>query len=114
MKKKLENVTESNQKWQKTDKNDRKTGKMLCFPNYPLPRFSFCPAKLPYLSCQGSISVLPSTHFCPAKLTNFSRGGAKAPPAPPKYAYDNNGICVLVVKMTCPDGVEQSAIAGVE
>ena len=72
MEEKLEYVAESNQKWQKTDKNDRKTGKMLCFPNYPLPRFSFLPAKLPYLSCQASISVLPSTHFFPAKLTNFS------------------------------------------
>ena len=32
----------------------------------------FCSAKLPFLSCQAQISVLPSTHFCPAKLDNFS------------------------------------------
>ena len=37
----------------------------------------FCSAKLPFLSCQAPISVLPSTHFCPVKLIF----------PPPKYAY---------------------------
>ena len=69
MEEKLEYVAESNQKWQKTDKNDKKTGKMLFFHIIHCQDFLFCPAKLPYLSCQASISVLPSTHFCPAKLT---------------------------------------------
>merc|ERR1712073_181797 len=33
-----------------------------------LPRSHFCPAKVPFLAFQGPISVLPSSHFCPAKL----------------------------------------------
>ena len=56
------------QKWQKTDKNDRKPWKMWSFANYLLPSSHFCPAKFPLLSCQAAISVLPSFHFCPAKL----------------------------------------------
>merc|ERR1712079_340578 len=39
----------------------------------------FCPAKLPFLSCQAPISVLPSSLFCPAKLINLSRGGQRPP-----------------------------------
>ena len=50
----------------------------------------FCSAKFPFLSCQAPISVLPSTHFCPAKLTNISRGRARPPRPPPKYAYECN------------------------
>ena len=80
---KLENMVETNQKWQKTDKNDRKPWKMWSFANYLLPSSHFCPAKLPFLSCQAAISVLPSSHFCPAKLTNFSRGGPRPPRPPP-------------------------------
>ena len=81
---KLENMVETNQKWQKTDKNDRKPWKMWSFANYLLPSSHFCPAKLPFLSCQAAISVLPSSHFCPAKLTNFSREGPRPPwPTPP-------------------------------
>ena len=78
---KQENMVETIQKWQKTDKNDRKPWKMWSFANYFLPRDHFCPAKLPFLSCQAPISILPSSHFCPAKLTNFSKG------APPSYTY---------------------------
>ena len=81
-----EKIAEINQKWQKTDKNDRKTGKMWSFTNYHLPSSHFCPAKLPFLSCQALISVLPRSHFCPAKLTNFSWGGQGPPPPPPNYA----------------------------
>ena len=55
-----EKIAEINQKWQKTDKNDRKTGKMWSFTNYHLPSSHFCPAKLPFLSCQAPIFVLPS------------------------------------------------------
>ena len=84
-----EKIAEINQKWQKTDKNDRKTGKMWSFTNYHLPSSHFCPAKLPFLSCQDPISVLPRSHFCPAKLTNFSRGGPRPPRPPPSYAYDS-------------------------
>ena len=62
---KQENMTETNQKWQKTDKNDRKTFKMLSITNYLRPSF-------PFLSCQASISVLPSSLFCPAKLMKSS------------------------------------------
>ena len=52
----------------------------------------FCSAKLPFLSCQGPISVLPKTHFCPAKLLKFSRGGQGPPGPSPKYAYDYQHI----------------------
>ena len=76
-------MVETNQKWQKTDKNDRKPWKMWSFTNYLLPSSHFCPAKLPLLSCQAAISVLPSSHFCPAKLTNFSKGRPRPPPPPP-------------------------------
>ena len=79
---KQENMVETNQKWQKTDKNDRKPWKMWSFANYLLPSSHFCLSKLPLLSCQAAISVLPSSHFCPAKLTNFSRGG-QGPLGPP-------------------------------
>ena len=47
----------------------------------------FCPAKLPFLSCQAPFFVLPSFLFCPAKLINFSRGGQRPLGPPPKYAY---------------------------
>ena len=78
---KQESMAETNQKWQKTDKNDRKTFKMWSITNYLPPSF-------PFLSCQAPISVLPSSLFCPAKLINFSRGGPRPPrPPPPKYAY---------------------------
>ena len=69
---KQESLAETNQKWHKTDKNNRKTFKMFSVTNYPLLSF-------PFLSCQASISVLPSSLFCPAKLINFSRG-LSAPP----------------------------------
>ena len=69
---KQENMVETNQKWQKTDKNDRKPWKMWSFANYLLPSSHFCPAKLPFLSCQAPISVLPSSHFCPAKIPFLS------------------------------------------
>ena len=75
--------------WQKATKNGRKQIKMIgklakccVFQIIHCQDFFFCPAKLLYLSCQASISVLPSTHFFPAKLTNFSRGGP-----PPSYAH---------------------------
>ena len=71
MNEKQENMTETNQKWQKTDKNDRKASKMWSFTNYLLPSSDFCPAKLPFLSCQTVNSVLPSSHFCPAKVPIF-------------------------------------------
>ena len=67
-----EKIAEINQKWQKTDKNDRKTGKMRSFTNYHLPSSHFCPAKLLFLSCQAAISVMPSSHFCSAKLPFLS------------------------------------------
>ena len=72
--------------WQKATKNSRKYIKIIeklakccVFQIIHCQDFLFCPAKLPYLSCQASISVLPSTHFCPAKLTNLSRGGPRPP-----------------------------------
>ena len=73
---KQESIAETNQKWQKTDKNDRKNLKMWSITNYLLQSF-------PLLSCQAPISVLQNSLFCPAKLINFSRGGAKPPPPPP-------------------------------
>ena len=84
---KQERTAETNQKWQKTDKNHRKTFKMWIITNYISPSFPFltcqapisdlpsshfCPAKLSFLSCQALISVLPSSHFCPAKLPFLS------------------------------------------
>ena len=74
-------MAETNQKWQKMDKNDRKIGKMWSFTNYNLPSSHFCPAKLLFLSCQDAISVMPSSHFCSAKLSKFSWRG----PRPPSY-----------------------------
>ena len=80
---KLENMVETNQKWQKTDKNDRKPWKMWSFANYLLPSSHFCPAKLPFLSCQAPISVLPRSHlFVLPSEAIFSRGG-QGPPSPP-------------------------------
>ena len=70
---KLESMAETNQKWQKADKNDRKSFKMLGITNYLLSSF-------PFLSCQAIISVLPSSLFRPAKLINFS---AAPPPNTP-------------------------------
>ena len=65
---KQESMAETYQKWQRTDKNDRKTFKMWSTTNYLLPSF-------PILSCQAPISILPSSLFCPAKLIIFFRGG---------------------------------------
>ena len=79
---KQESMAETNQKWQKTDKNDRKKFKIWNIANYLLPSF-------PFLSCQAPISVLPNFHFCPAKLTNFFRGGGQGPPS---YTYDHDAI----------------------
>ena len=73
---KQENMAETNKKWQKTDKNDRKTFKMLIITNY-------LPTSFPFLFCQASISVLPNSLFCPAKLSNFSKGGPRPPRPPP-------------------------------
>ena len=53
---KQESMAETYQKWQKTDKNDRKTFKMWSTTNYILPSF-------PILSCQAYISVLLSSNF---------------------------------------------------
>ena len=58
---KQENMVETNQKWQKTDKNDRKPWKMWSFKNYLLPSSHFCPAKL----------------FCQAILKNSPANGQK-------------------------------------
>ena len=69
---KQENMVETNQKWQKTDKNDRKPWKMWSFANNLLPSSHFCPAKLLFLSCHAAISVMPSSHFCSAKLPYLS------------------------------------------
>ena len=57
---KQESMAETNQKWQKIDRNDRKTFKMLSFTNYLLPSFPFlsCQASIP--ACQAPIFVLPS------------------------------------------------------
>ena len=41
-------------------KNGRKQTKIWSFTNYLLPSSHFCPAKLPFLSCQSPIFVLPS------------------------------------------------------
>ena len=76
----------------KKNKNDRKTGKMRSFTNYiiciicqaqiyVLTSSNFCPAKLPFLSCQDHIYL-----SCQAK--QFFPGGGKAPLPPPlSYAY---------------------------
>ena len=77
--------------WQKPTKSGRRQTKMteklskcgvlliiFCQASH------FCPAKLPFLSCQAPISVLPSSLFCPAKLINFSRGGPRPPRPPPQ------------------------------
>ena len=78
----------------KKNKNDRKTGKMRSFTNYiiciicqaqiyVLTSSNFCPAKLPFLSCQAPISVLPRSHlFVLPSEAIFSRGG-QGPPSPP-------------------------------
>ena len=72
-------MAETNQKWQKTDKNGRKTFKMWSIAIY-------FPASFPFLSCQAPISVLPRFHFCPAKLpflscqaNKFFQGGPRPP-----------------------------------
>jgi len=62
---KQERTAETNQEWQKTDKNHRKTFKMWSITNY-------IPPSILYLSCQAPISVLPSSLFCPAKLPFLS------------------------------------------
>ena len=77
--------------WQKPTKSGRRQTKMteklskcgvlliiFCQASH------FCPAKLPFLSCQAPISVLPSSLFCPARLSNFSRGGPRPPRPPPQ------------------------------
>ena len=81
----------------KKNKNDRKTGKMRSFTNYiiciicqaqiyVLTSSNFCPAKLPFLSCQAPISVLPRSHlFVLPSEAIFSRGG-QGPPSPPLSA----------------------------
>ena len=75
-------------KQSKMEENDRKPWKLWSFTNYLLPSSHFCPAKLPFLSCQAPNFVLPSSHFCPAKLTIFSMGGPRPPQPPPCYAYE--------------------------
>ena len=76
---KQENMAETNQKWQKTDINGRKTFKMCSITNY-------LPASFPFLSCQAPISVLPRSHlFVLPSEAIFSRGGAR-PPFPPLSA----------------------------
>ena len=69
-------VAENRQKWQENWQN--------------VKFYKLSSAKLPFLSCQAPISVLPRSHFCPAKLTNFSRGGQGPPGPPPSYAYAEN------------------------
>ena len=77
--------------WQKPTKSGRRQTKMteklskcgvlliiFCQASH------FCPAKLPFLSCQAPISVLPSSLFCPARLSNFSRRGPRPPRPPPQ------------------------------
>ena len=76
MEEKLEYAAESYQKWQKKDKMTRKLSKCGVFQIIYCQDFLFCPAKLPFLSCQAPISVLPSSLIFP--------GGDKAPPAPPQ------------------------------
>ena len=97
MEEKQETMEETNQKRQKKNKNDRKTGKMRSFTNYiiciicqaqiyVLTSSNFCPAKLPFLSCQAPISVLPRSHlFVLPSEAIFSRGG-QGPPSPPLSA----------------------------
>ena len=50
---KQESMVETNQKWQKTDKNGRKTFQMWSILIIFRQASHFCPAKLPYLSCQA-------------------------------------------------------------
>ena len=59
MAEKLENMADSNQKWQESDKMTEKLENVEVLQIIFCQASHSCPAKLPFWSCQAPISVLP-------------------------------------------------------
>ena len=98
---KQESMAETYQKWQKTDKNDRKTFKMWSITNYLLPSFPFLSCQATILSCKAPISVLPSSLFCPARLSNFPSPPPNTPMAEPHFLQIKLQMDRLVLPTCC-------------
>ena len=80
MEEKLANMAETKQKWLKTDKHGRKTGKIWRKRVMPAI-FRFCTFKLSHSflpKCQ--FPFCQTNYFCSAKLNIFARGGQGPPP----------------------------------